>query len=393
MESINNNKVKYRFLVFILAFMVAIAPLGNIKKVEALSPSDLKLVSPFIIGLILTSLVASGAVSGGYQVSPTDLSSIAEKAQANLQAAGSAAIDQANKLGEAIKSGAESAKIKALVSGAVIYAFLIAINDVLFPEKDIPADLDLTGYRFIGAANGYRLYWQERCTIPSFGWRYSWDSFHTLKLEWGENKSTIYTYSGGSEARLICPDNTTKNGYIATLWEKNQPIHYGSFSNIETKYAIIVAKILGVTVDGANFNNIQYVSNIKEMTAESVKLPTILPQTIINNITNWDGTSDLVLAPPLPYDIPTGEDLVIDPSYTGSEVEDPDTPDIPDKPEDIDMPWLSALLALLGLGNPSLDGIEAGVKTPLTPSLTASPPPPRTSLTAVKKSLAISPTP
>lgn len=33
MESINNNKVKYRFLVFILAFMVAIAPLGNIKKV------------------------------------------------------------------------------------------------------------------------------------------------------------------------------------------------------------------------------------------------------------------------------------------------------------------------------------------------------------------------
>lgn len=27
------------------------------------------------------------------------------------------------------------------------------------------------------------------------------------------------------------------------------------------------------------------------------------------------------------------------------------------------MPWLSALLALLGLGNPSLDGIEAGVKT------------------------------
>ncbi|WP_139164402.1 hypothetical protein [Eubacterium maltosivorans] len=96
---------------------------------------------------------------------------------------------------------------------------------------------------------------------------------------------------------------------------------------------------------------------------ENITIPTVLPQTIINNINTWDGTSDLVLAPPLPYDIPTGEDLVIDPSYTGSEVEDPDTPDIPDKPEDIDMPWLSALLALLGLGNPSLDGIEAGVKT------------------------------
>ena len=137
MESINNNKVKYRFLVFILAFMVAIAPLGNIKKVEALSPSDLKLVSPFIIGLILTSLVASGAISGGYKVSPADLSSITEKAQANLQAAGSAAIDQANKLGEAIKSGAESAKIKALASGAVIYAFLQAIQETLFPDKTI----------------------------------------------------------------------------------------------------------------------------------------------------------------------------------------------------------------------------------------------------------------
>ncbi|RHO60323.1 hypothetical protein DW091_02320 [Eubacterium sp. AM05-23] len=101
----------------------------------------------------------------------------------------------------------------------------------------------------------------------------------------------------------------------------------------------------------------------KIASAPSVTIPTVLPSSVSDNINNWDGTNDLVLAPPLPYDIPTGEDLVIDPSYTGSEVEDPDTPDIPDKPEDIDMPWLSALLALLGLGNPSLDGIEAGVKT------------------------------
>ena len=125
MENTYNRKFGLKIIALILVFFVAFMPFHNIKKVyaNALEGST----ASIIVALLLSGLVASGAISGGYQVSPTDLSSIAEKAQANLQAAGANAVEQANRLGEAIKFGAESAKIKALASGAVIYAFLQAI--------------------------------------------------------------------------------------------------------------------------------------------------------------------------------------------------------------------------------------------------------------------------
>lgn len=97
--------------------------------------------------------------------------------------------------------------------------------------------------------------------------------------------------------------------------------------------------------------------------APSVSLPTRLPTTIVNNINNWDGTSDLVLSPPLPYDIPDDEALVVDPTYGGEVIDPTDPVDPPAEEGTIVLPWLAALLGLLGLGNPSLEGIEAGVKT------------------------------
>lgn len=373
MESINNNKVKYRFLVFILAFMVAIAPLGNIKKVEALSPSDLKLVSPFIIGLILTSLVASGAVSGGYQVSPTDLSSIAEKAQANLQAAGSTAVEQANRLGEAIKSGAESAKIKALASGAVIYAFLQAIQDTLFPDKTTDRTWTLSKNEVILSDFGDYVVTKfvtdsyVQLGIPNRPWFLSTNIFVTGTMyvnddtthdgNWGpagylQYRRSIDGYIKNT-ATFYCMTEKPSARYSISIGHNSDPVwnYFGSALGIQK----FIDQLSGNAILD---NDVTHIAS-----TPSVSLPTRLPTTIINNINNWDGTSDLVLAPPLPYDIPDDEALVIDPTYEGADVIDPPIPDNPDEEGSITLPWLSALLALLGLGNPSLDGIEAGVKT------------------------------
>ena len=373
MESINNNKVKYRFLVFILAFMVAIAPLGNIKKVEALSPSDLKLVSPFIIGLILTSLVASGAISGGYKVSPADLSSITEKAQANLQAAGSAAIDQANKLGEAIKSGAESAKIKALASGAVIYAFLQAIQETLFPDKTIDCTWTLGKNEVILSDFGDYVVTKVvsdnyvKLGIPNRPWFLSTNIFNTGTYY--VNDDTTFDGNWGPAGYLHYRrsiDGTIKSTATFYCMTKNPSARYsiaiGYNSDSVWKYfgsALGIQKFIDQISGNAILDN--DVTHIAS--APSVSLPTRLPTTIVNNINNWDGTSDLVLSPPLPYDIPDDEALVVDPTYGGEVIDPTDPVDPPAEEGTIVLPWLAALLGLLGLGNPSLEGIEAGVKT------------------------------
>ena len=156
MENTYNRKFGLKIIALILVFFVAFMPFHNIKKVyaNALEGST----ASIIVALLLSGLVASGAISGGYQVSPTDLSSIAEKAQANLQAAGANAVEQANRLGEAIKSGAESAKIKALASGAVIYAFLQAIQETLFSKTEMKhskiQEYINSGWTVYGEANG-----------------------------------------------------------------------------------------------------------------------------------------------------------------------------------------------------------------------------------------------
>ena len=137
MESIKKQLLK-RILPLILSLVIiftsSVYPEKRVKA-EALTLTFVAVT--VIAGIIISGLAASGAISGDYTVTAPDLSAIQKKAQANLQAAGANAIEQANRLGEAIKSGAESAKIKALASGAVIYAFLQAIQETLFPARDL----------------------------------------------------------------------------------------------------------------------------------------------------------------------------------------------------------------------------------------------------------------
>lgn len=377
MESINIHKIKYKFIAILMAFVIAIAPFGSMQKVKANTIEDtLKFGIP-VVALILAALTSNGAISGGYQVSASDLSAIQEKAQANLQAAGATAIDQANKLGEAIKSGAESAKIKALASGAVIYAFLQAIQETLFPDRSIPESelpTSIEGNLF-ATLGDYNFYYKvidsaalAKCPFPVYdGWKIG------NIASYGVSNGYISKHKGFSYYNRV---NICKIQVLNTLTNKHTGYSYrdsGSGIVCMQRYELddplaeftpIMDALLNVSEvhQNAVYDN-SYVSNLQHH--DSVTVPTVLPQTIINNITNWNGTSDLVLAPPFPYDIPQGEDLVIDPSYVGEGTIDPPKPttdpDPPAEEEGISLPWLSALLALLGLGQ--IGGIDAGIQT------------------------------
>lgn len=401
MESIKKQLLK-RILPLILSLVIIFtSSVYPEKKVKAEALTLTFVAVTVIAGIIISGLAASGAISGDYTVSAPDLSAIQEKAQANLQAAGANAVEQANRLGEALKSGAESAKIKALASGAVIYAFLQAIQDVLAPEKTF-ADVQegvapgsFADYlanpltKQVGMVGQYAIYIRGISPFFTAPPSYYWDSSRTtVMLDRTQyyivfpnfDLSAPYEYTN---VYIVVYDTVndlfydeTKDAFLSGLYwlqyhrsvaAPSKFIRFDIYNEDSIKNSVLKMVFSALAGQSIGYNAVLQPETFKNIaSAPSVTLPTVLPQTIINNITNWDGTSDLVLAPPLPYDIPTGEDLVIDPSYVGEGTVDPPKPTTdPDNPpseeEGITLPWLAALLGLLGLGQ--LTGIDEGVKS------------------------------
>lgn len=304
MESIKKQLLK-RILPLILSLVIiftsSVYPEKRVKA-EALTLTFVAVT--VIAGIIISGLAASGAISGDYTVSAPDLSAIQEKAQANLQAAGANAVEQANRLGEALKSGAESAKIKALASGAVIYAFLSAIQETLF-NQDYSVNVP-SGKTFVAVIGDY-------CTtkdvgssytkygIPNTGWvtyPYDTNSYTNNPSKRAESSATaghFYVHDLGSSGAKY-------TAYIMSLTSSPSGSYYFMIGN-GNQWAKYLGAALGIPsyVAAVNQNAVYDPTINKVSEKDNMTVPTILPQTVINNINNWDGTSDLVLAPPLRY--------------------------------------------------------------------------------------------
>lgn len=378
MENIYKNNVLKSFIVFLLSFTLLFTSFNNSKNVYA---NNLDLLTKggatAIIGIVLTSLAARGAISGNFSLTQGEITTIKHKAQENLEKLGTAAVEQANKLGDAIAAGAESAKIKALATGAVIYAFAQAIQDTIFNrdyEQEVsqyPGEIFLASFGDVLVTTKYGV---SGFTPPFSGYNhkltvgdtYDYDMYFTdgqalASGNWGNwNQYSLRIYARRG-AKLIA-DN-----YVNSDKQKlpcgYHVVAYKTGPSIYTTAALGIEDSLRRLDEGAVFD-----PKLNEIaSAPSLTIPTELPTNIVDNINNWDGTSDLVLAPPLPWEIPEGQDLVIDPSYVGEGTIDPPKPttdpDPPAEEEGITLPWLAALLGLLGFGNPSLEGIDAGIKS------------------------------
>lgn len=377
MEILKTKNINLRIIAVLLTFFIAVSPFANIRKVKAeFVLSGIAVTA--IVGILLTALASQGDISGDYTVTAPQLDAIQQTAQGLLVAGGAGAIDQANKLGEALKSGAESAKIKALASGAVIYAFLQAIQETLFPKQTIDESMTdtLADCTLMCSAGPITFYSNVRGSYAKYytnfpvysGWylkntAYTGTSWSLYNDKVG-TQTTWYSQFGLGYIYLY--DTETKKCFSTSLQGEGLGAMYFEYPDSvgQERYKAACDAVFGlsesVTMPNVIYNN-TYVSNLAGQ--ETVTVPSVLPQTIINNITNWDGTSDLVLSPPLPYDIPDDEALVVDPTYGGEVIDPTDPVDPPAEEGTIVLPWLAALLGLLGLGNPSLEGIEAGVKT------------------------------
>lgn len=352
MEILKTKSINLRIIAILLSFFIAVSPYANIRKVRAeFVLSGIAVTA--IVGILLTALASQGDISGDYTVTAPQLDAIQQTAQGLLVAAGAGAIDQANKLGEAIKSGAESAKIKALASGAVIYAFLSAVQDTLFSDSfyNKPVIVKPNSKIFYSPTYGPITVTSSVLDLTVNNIFGDW-----VTGRWNNRDDLLAKPMslGSSDRRIIFNMYRYRNGSSA--------YHFSDYQSAEKMAIMRVDTGLEALLNGPIYAE----PVTKIASAPSVIIPTVLPSTVSDNINNWDGTSDLVLAPPLPYDIPTGEDLVIDPSYVGEGTVDPPTPTTdPDNPpseeEGITLPWLAALLGLLGLGQ--LTGIDEGVKS------------------------------
>lgn len=356
-----------RVLAFLMVFFVLISPFYGLKKVKA---NPVAIGGSAIVALILSGLAAQGLISGEYKVTAAQLTQINDLAQAQLALEGATAVAAAQKLGDALAAGVESAKIKAFATGGVIWAFLSAIQEVLFPdrsisESELPSSIKGNLFATIGDYNFYCEVFDSallaKAPFPVYGgWRIG------NIASYGTQLGYISKYKGFSSYTpinicFVCVLNTLTNnqsgflyydngGGMICMW-RDSVYDAAEFTPIMDALLNVSATPENVVYDNSYVSNLQY--------HDSITVPTVLPQTVINNINNWDGTSDLVLAPPLPYDVPDDESLVVDPTYGGEVIDPTDPVDPPAEEEGISLPWLSALLALLGLGK--LTGIDEGV--------------------------------
>lgn len=358
---------KMRVLAFLMVFFVLISPFYGIKKVKA---NPVAIGGSAIVALILSGLAAQGLISGEYTVTAAQLTQINDLAQAQLALEGATAVAAAQKLGDALAAGAESAKIKALATGGTIWAFLKAVQEVLFPDRSIPEGELPTSIKgnLFATLGDYNFYCEvkdsallAKAPFPVYhGWRIGNIASYGSQLGYISKYEGISSYTPKNIC-FVYVLNTLTNKQSGYLYYDNgggMICMWRDSAYDAAEFTPIMDALLNVSEvhQNAVYDN-SYVSNLQHH--DSVTVPTVLPQTIINNINTWDGTSDLVLAPPLPYDVPDDESLVVDPTYGGEVIDPTDPVDPPAEEEGISLPWLSALLALLGLGK--LTGIDEGV--------------------------------
>lgn len=360
-----------RVLAFLMVFFVLISPFYGIKKVKA---NPVAIGGSAIVALILSGLAAQGLISGEYKVTAAQLTQINDLAQAQLALEGATAVAAAQKLGDALAAGAESAKIKALATGGVIYAFLQAIQDTLF-STDVTKDTSLlpVDSQFIAQNVRYGMFY-------SYNTEY-FSSMPVMSLLGIAGNTYYFTcsnikiknpviYSNYANAIKFSVYDKTKESFLvldgSTYYHSLSLSYTWPPSAISPNKAFVLSLVptygpqtcQSILIDllvGSHYTS--EATTISKQ--ENITIPTVLPSTVSDNINNWDGTSDLVLAPPFPYDIPDDESLVVDPTYGGEVIDPTDPVDPPAEEEGISLPWLSALLALLGLGK--LTGIDEGV--------------------------------
>lgn len=335
MMKINQNVI-LKALTFLLCFYIAIMPIFQYKTVKA-SAFDKARSFTYIVVDILIGLKTVGFISDT-TLTPENLENIYNKADAYLHENFGTELEYAEALRQVDQLGLDIASGKIFIpgnySGKLWYSFLKGVVDVVWPEQLEPEISGIT--KVLGYfSDGYVLW------APYAKWNES------INPRWPFSVSVPAT--DGSFVRGFCvgyksehnPGSYGKVGISFTVHFNSTGEDIGGYfvssnSAYPDKYGDQVSCVVSDRVANAFLGNASFVPSVKKVTANKVKLPTRLPQTVINNINNYidNSTENLIIAPTadelpqLPEDYnPSTDDP---PDLPGYEDVTPDQPGITD---------------------------------------------------------------
>ncbi|WP_195268073.1 hypothetical protein [Eubacterium sp. 1001713B170207_170306_E7] len=333
MMKINQNII-LKALVFLLCLNLAIMPIFQYKTVKASTFDKVKAFTYATVE-ILMGLQAVGFISDT-TLTPENLTNIYNKADEYLHENFGTELEYAEALRQVDQLGLDIASGQIFVpgnySGKLWYSFLNAVKDVVWPYK---GSSEYDGQYYLGTAFGFDVFSTSENT-PSDFYPYSYSSYAVyIKSEYSGNENITISavpcdrsYGGrgmilsvgsaGSSADVPIY-NYTKVGEDRKNW-----IYYGqpSMSEYAAMLSFIGPSINFFIKDSTLTKGAMKVPNMTAKTANKVKLPTRLPQTVINNINNYidNSTENLIIAP-------TADELPTLPENYNPVTDDP--PDLP----------------------------------------------------------------
>ena len=310
MEMNIDKRFIYKVLVLFLCVYLALMPAFSYKKVHA-ALSDkfynfLRISTTLIIGLQSVGFI------GDTTLTPENLENIYNKADTYLHENFGTELEYAEALRQVDQLGLDIASGKIFIpgnySGKLWYSFLNAVVDVVWPVEitNVPQS-----EIFVGSIGKYYVTKKVNSSyaqygIPNHGWsKYLYDvnSYTNNPSKKAESSNTAgYFYVRERGYESYSPNYTY---YVMTL--TNNPSGFYYFMMPSTvQWNKYLASVLGLPGDFSQVDNVLFVPSIKNKTANKVKLPTRLPQTVINNINNYyNGDTENLTIAPTPEELPT----------------------------------------------------------------------------------------
>lgn len=377
MEIKITKKIILRILALLLCFYLAIIPFFQPKKVKANPLAGIAIVGVGVmVGMIGTRFVNQAFV-------PDDkVNEINEKTTTYLQEAFPDPVEYNKQLGIIENLGNDLLAGKDIdwskYSGKALYAVLKGVVDVVWPTTMTEDQLAALPnyYIFMGYTGNVAVFISYEASqfngFPVFTLIDTTADRHYYNMSNLTPKSTsinVYAYNISSNRWYNPYGGTNSSPSIYSTPSAGYTAPYGNRTLFLNK-----DNYLDMVLSG---QNTQKVPNISAKTANKLKLPTRLPQTVINNINNFiDGSTENLIVNPTPEELPTlpegynpnTDDLInlpgyedVTPDQPGSEAPEP-TPTPEPTPEYNGDKWVNPI-------GDFMDGLLKFMKAAFVPTL------------------------
>lgn len=341
MELKIKRNVSLKVISVLLSLLIAIMPFFQPKRVQA---------NPLIVGAACIASILLGMKAAGYAnniiLTPEQMTATNEELTANLQAVFpdpteyNKQLNALQNLDNDLKAGKDIDWSK--YSGKALYALLKGVVDVVWPAQGT-GQYDSSA-RYLGTVNSIEFYTSSELFITN-GWYKITDAYGNYSGNMRNDliKCNVYTRDVIHHYNLDTGEYDKNYAFSVFCYGSYAQTSASGYLPVNIAYRIFLACPLP-----GDIGNVQKVPNVTAKTANKIKLPTRLPQTVINNINNYiDGSTENLIINPTSEELPTlpdgynpnTDDLInlpgyedVTPDQPGSEAPEPTPTPTPPEP-------------------------------------------------------------